>query len=139
MWNFTFFSRSGTTEDEDLGKLSLIRILTLCWCCQFPRIWSAGPGATQVFQQVCSWCQENVEEKKFPSPFILSAWLKLIFLRIPYKWMSLSRLKVLGCGHYNSILSLVKLIYFSSLKNKFYSPEASPWAQPSLSHTRSNF
>lgn len=49
------------------------------------------------------------------------------FSRALHKWVILSRLKVLHCGHYNSKLPLVKLICLFTLVTKFYSLKSSHW------------
>lgn len=73
---------------------------------------------------VWSWLSETVEEKKIIL-FYLLWWVPgwgPYFSRASYKWMSLSRLKVLHCAHCTSSLSFVRLTCLFCLKTKFYSP-----------------
>lgn len=81
-WNFTFLSSPGTTYRE-LGELTLVKILTLCWLWSvFPGFQSAGPRASDVSQQMSP---ETVEKGKKKFPCLRSSWLSLVFAKVPHK------------------------------------------------------
>ena len=139
-WNFTFLSQPGTT-DRDQGELILERILNFFHHCPvFPGSHLQGLVHT-VSQGVLSWSADTVDEETEFSLYQL--WWVLgwdpFFSRPSHKWISLSRLKVLHCGHCNLRWSLVRLTCLFSLKTRFYSPEASHWPHASLSHIQSSF
>lgn len=117
-----------------MEEVTLVRILMLCRL--LPA--SALSAVSEASQHVSSWSPEAIEEGKWFSLYPL--WWMLgwdpFFSREPHKWLSLSRLKVLYCGHWDSRLSLVRLACPFILKTKFYSPQASRWTQFNVSPTQ---
>lgn len=129
-----FFSslRIQMDTDTDLGKLMLVRGLTLRCFCLFPGIPPAGSEVSGVTQWISPSKQELQRREN------VSLWpLERGLGRHPFssralcKLTNLSRLKVVCCGYCNSRSSLVRLTCSSALKHNCIHLRP----QPSLSGT----
>lgn len=119
-WNFTFLSQTGTI-DRDLAELTGKNSHPLPAFCQFSQ--------DQVCRLYSEWVvplgpmlvTRNRRGGKiiFSLSFMVMVGWDLFSSQVPHKWISLSRLKVLHCGHYNLRLSLVTLTAYYGWKQNF--------------------